>query len=318
VPRWRRRLVLKSVPRSPDRPLRKKALGQHHLREGSLCRPLLDFLFSRPFRESAPGGLGVPAAASPRKVIEIGPGGGVLTAELLAAGAEVLALEIDPEWAAALRLRLPSERLSVEVRDALDFDWGSVADGTLVCGNLPYQVGTAILDRVLHAYPRAERAAFLLQREVVDRLAAGPGDSEYGSLSLLTQARAVVHKLGIVRPGSFVPPPKVDSAFVGLRLHEPPLPEAEMPEFERFLRAAFSQRRKTLVNSLASSFSRTAVGESLAELGLEPRTRAESLALPDLLNLFRALSTRAEAGGVPEAGPSAGAILPAIGNPDES
>ncbi|MEO7974650.1 MAG: rRNA adenine dimethyltransferase family protein, partial [Thermoanaerobaculia bacterium] len=219
-------------------------------------------------------------------------------------------LELDPEWAEALRLRLPAEQLSVRVGDVLDFDWASVPSGTLVCGNLPYQLGTAIVERVLRAFPRVERAAFLLQREVVDRLTAGPGDSEYGSLSLLTQARATVARLGIVKPGSFVPPPKVDSAFVGLRLHAPPLPEGEMPDFERLLRAAFQQRRKTLLNSFTSSFSRPAAETALATLGLDTRTRAESLAMSDFLDLYRVLSGSTG----PESG-SSGGILPPIGTP---
>lgn len=238
----------------------------------------------------------------------------MLTAELLAAGAHVLALEIDPEWAETLRVRLPAEGLSVKVGDVLDFDWGALPRGTLVCGNLPYQIGTVIVDQVLRAYPRVERAAFLLQREVVDRLVAAPGDPEFGSLSLLTQARAEIRRLGVVRPGSFVPPPKVDSAFVGLRLHEPPLPEREMPGFEHLLRAAFSQRRKTLVNSLASSFSRSAVEDSLTRLGHGPRTRAEALALEDFLELHRALA----GGGEPAAAGVPGVILSAIGNPEQS
>ncbi len=274
-------------------------MGQHHLREGSLCRPLLEFFFAGP-----------PPAGSTRPfVVEIGPGGGVLTAELLAAGAEVLALELDPEWAKELQLRIRDERLSVKVGDVLDFDWSEVPPATLVCGNLPYQVGTAIVDRVLRAFPQVERAAFLLQREVVDRLTAGPGDAEYGSLSLLTQARATAARLGIVRPGSFVPPPKVDSAFVGLRLHAPPLPEADMAAFEYFLRAAFSQRRKTLTNSLTSSFSRPAVEKALTTLGRDLKTRAEALGMADFLDLYRALSGR----GGEAVSDAPGGILPAIG-----
>lgn len=311
MPRWQRSQILKAEKRSPSAeasepattPRLRKALGQHHLREGSLCRPLIEFLFAG--QPSAAPGSGIYPP-----VIEIGPGGGVLTRELLATGAQVLALELDPEWAETLRSRLPSEKLSVKVGDVLDFDWSAVPPGTLVCGNLPYQLGTAIVDRVLRAFPRVERAAFLLQREVVERLIAGPGDPEYGSLSLLTQARAQVARLGIVKPGSFVPPPKVDSAFVGLRLQAPPLPESEMPAFEHLLRAAFSQRRKTLLNSFASSFSRPAVEAALLTLGRDLKTRAEALAMADFLELFRALTGR---GGGP-AGEAAGGILGGIGS----
>lgn len=241
----------------------------------------------------------------------------MLTAELLAAGASVLAIELDAEWAGALRLRLTSERLAVKEGDVLDVDWSAFPPGTLVCGNLPYQLGTAIVDRVLRAFPVVERAAFLLQREVVDRLVAAPGEPEFGSLSLLTQARAEVRRLGIVRPGSFVPPPKVDSAFVGLRLHAPPLPGAEMPGFERLLRAAFRQRRKTLLNSLAGSFSRRAVEDAMARRGLGPKTRAETLSLRDFLEIHHLLGRWPEevsAGGAE----APGAILPAIGIPEET
>lgn len=263
----------------PRGPRRKKALGQHHLREGALCRPILDYLFAG----------SEPIGADSPEVVEIGPGGGVLTAELLAAGARVLALEIDPEWAESLRSRLPTSALSIRVGDALDFDWSTVPFGTKVCGNLPYQVGTAIVERVLRAYPRVERAAFLLQREVVDRLVAGPESPDYGALSLLTQLRATASRLGIVRPGSFVPPPKVDSAFVGLRLHAPPLPETDTQAFERFVRAAFRQRRKTLVNTLGDLTSRAAVEGALARLRRDPRTRAEELGMEEQLRLFELL-----------------------------
>ncbi|MEO8277806.1 MAG: 16S rRNA (adenine(1518)-N(6)/adenine(1519)-N(6))-dimethyltransferase RsmA [Thermoanaerobaculia bacterium] len=310
MPRWRRRPILKAEKRSPDAPRRlrgprlKKALGQHHLKEGSLCRPLIDFLFA---------GLSPEALAS-TTVIEIGPGGGVLTAELLNTGARVLALEIDPAWAEALQGRLTSARLAVRVGDVLDFDWAALAPGTLVCGNLPYNLGTAIVERVLRAYPAVARAAFLLQREVVDRLAAGPRESDFGSLSLLTQARAKVVRLGIVRPGSFVPPPKVDSAFVGLTLVSPPLAAEAMPAFDRLLRAAFSHRRKTLVNALTRSFSRPRVEEALARLGRTPKTRAEELQLKDFLELLRELQDAAETrdAAVP------GDTLSGIGNPEKS
>ena len=160
------------------------------------------------------------APASPF-VIEIGPGGGVLTAELLAAGAEVLALELDPEWAEDAALRgCASEKLSVKVGDVLDFDWAARAprDPGLRESALPARDG----DRGPRAArPSAGRAGGVPAAARGRRPARrpGPGTSEYGSLSLLTQARASVARLGIVRPGSFVPPPKVDSAFVGLRLH---------------------------------------------------------------------------------------------------
>ncbi|HEY0781654.1 MAG TPA: 16S rRNA (adenine(1518)-N(6)/adenine(1519)-N(6))-dimethyltransferase RsmA, partial [Thermoanaerobaculia bacterium] len=207
-------------------PLLKKALGQHHLTDGALCRPIVEFL--------RPAGLAV---------VEIGPGGGVLTAELLAAGARVTGWELDLEWAAALRRRLRDPRLRLVVGDALDLDWRRVQAPALAAGNLPYNVATALVQRLLPHRDRVPRAAFLVQREVAERLVARPGDAAYGSLSVLVAAYSRARLLGRVRRGSFRPPPKVEGAFVGLELAAPPLPDAEMDGFVAFVRLAFAQRR---------------------------------------------------------------------------
>ena len=266
-----------------------KRLGQHHLVDGALCRPLIEFL--------APRG---------EEVVEIGPGGGVLTAQLLAAGAErVFAWELDLGWAAELRRRLTDPRLTVVAGDALDLDWERLALGhrLLAAGNLPYNVATVLIERLLtgvgatfvrddSAGSRSEagvpRAAFLVQKEVAKRLVAGLGDSAYGGLSVLVAAYAEPRLLGKLRPGSFRPPPKVDSAFVGLTLHPPPLPTPEMPAFLATVRAAFAQRRKTLRNALTAAWGRPAAEEALARAGIGPSLRAEQLALADFLALHQA------------------------------
>src|SRR3954462_7289928 len=159
--RWR---SSDTVPRVRKPPLR-KALGQHHLVDGALCRPLIHFL--------APGG---------QRVLEIGPGGGVLTAELLAAGARVLGWELDPAWAAVLRHRFADpRRLALVVGDALQIAWDRLPAPTLVAGNLPYNVATAIIEDLLPHHARIPRAAFLVQKEVADRIVAAPGTDAYGS-----------------------------------------------------------------------------------------------------------------------------------------
>jgi len=249
-------------------PLR-KGLGQHHLVSGALCRPLVGFL--------APAG---------ERVVEIGPGGGVLTRELLTAGAlRVVGFELDPAWAFALRRSLPDARLALAVGDALDLDWSRLPAPTLVAGNLPYSVATAILERLLPHGERVPRAAFLVQKEVAERIVAGPGDPGYGSFSVLVACYARASVLGRVRPGSFRPPPKVESAFVGLELHPPPLPPAEMPAFLATVRLAFGQRRKTLRNALAAGWGREEAERALAAAGLPPGARAEELGLAELLAL---------------------------------
>ncbi len=213
----------------------------------------------------------------------------MLTGELLAAGARVIGLELDRAWAFELRQRMAGAReLRLVVADALEVPWERFPAPTLVAGNLPYNVGTAILERLLPHHAVVPRAAFLLQKEVAERLVARPRDAAYGALSVLVQARAEARVLGRVRPGSFRPPPKVESAFVGLVLRAPPLPEAGMPAFTDLVRLAFGQRRKTLRNALAAGWGHARAEAALAAAGISPRARAEELGLGDLLQLYSA------------------------------
>lgn len=252
-------------------PALKKSLGQHHLIDGALCRPLIAFL--------EPDG---------QRVLEIGPGGGVLTAQLLSAGGRVLGWELDPEWAAVLRRRLTDLKLSLVVGDALEIRWDRLPAPTLAAGNLPYNVATAILERMLPHHDRVPKAAFLVQKEVADRLVARPGEEAYGSLSLLVAAYARPRLLGRVRRGSFRPPPKVEGAFVGFELHPPPLPPPEMPDLIRLIRLAFNQRRKTLRNALAAGWGRERAEAVLSAVGLPEKVRGEELGLPAFLEIYRA------------------------------
>jgi 16S rRNA (adenine1518-N6/adenine1519-N6)-dimethyltransferase len=265
----------------PLRPPLRKSLGQHHLVDGALCRPLIQFL--------SPSSLGLAG----RQVLEIGPGGGVLTRELLAAGARVWGWELDLAWAAALRHRLPDPRLSLVVADALEIPWGRLGERlqepTLVAGNLPYNVATAILERLLPHHASVPRAAFLLQKEVAERLVARPGDDAYGALSVIAAAYAEARILGRLRPGSFRPPPKVESAYVGFALHPPPLPEARMPAFVDLVHLAFNQRRKTLRNALAARWGREEAEEVLRRAGVDGGRRAEELGLGEWVGLAAGL-----------------------------
>jgi 16S rRNA (adenine1518-N6/adenine1519-N6)-dimethyltransferase len=243
------------------------------------CRPLLQFLG--------------PLAGA--RVLEVGPGGGLLTGELLAAGARVWGVEVDVAWAAALRRAsrarhaTPEASLQLVAMDALEWPWPSLPAPTLVAGNLPYNVATPLLAQVLPLHERVPRAAFLLQLEVAQRLTARPGTRDYGSLAVLTACYADARILGRVRPGSFRPPPKVESAFVGLTLRAPPLPPAEMAEFLALVRRAFGQKRKTLRNALAAAVGRERSEAALARLALPQHARGEELALPVWLELWRAL-----------------------------
>lgn len=249
------------------RPAYKKTLGQHHLIHGALCRPLIDFL--------APAG---------QRVLEIGPGGGVLTAELAAAGARVLALEVDLPWAFYVADRVPKTR--VVALDALTFRWDLLREPTLVAGNLPFNVGTRLIERLLPHADRVPRAGFMVQKEVAERLVARPGDSAYGSLSVWARAHAKVVWLGRVKAQSFRPPPKVDAAFVGLTLRESRYRGDDRVAFQKLIRLAFAQRRKTLRNTLGSGWGKERADEVLAAAGIDPRRRAETLDLAAFETLF--------------------------------
>lgn len=250
-------------------PRLQKRYGQHHLRRGSACRPMVEFLEPRGER-----------------VLEIGPGGGVLSERLLAAGARLTAIEIDLAWAFELRRRLPT--VAVAVFDALELDWTRPRAPLRVAGNLPFNVATPIVRRLLPHAATVPRAAFMVQKEVAERLLAGPGDAAYGASSVLVAALARASPLGTVPAAAFRPPPKVNAAMVGLRLGEPPFPRPELPDFERLVRLAFAQRRKTIRNSLASGWGRERAEEALERAGVDPRRRAQELPLRAFVDLHAA------------------------------
>lgn len=251
-------------------PLLRKRFGQHHLIRGELCDPLVRFL-----------------EPDERLVVEIGPGGGVLTERLAASGARVVAVEVDLDWALILGQRADWGATRVIVGDALEIEWERLPGGTLVAGNLPFNVSTVIIERVLRQWPRVPRAGFLVQKEVADRLLARPGEEAYGALSVITAARSRPMYLGLVRRGSFRPPPKVDGAFVGLELIRPTFDEAEMDRFVATVHLAFSQRRKQLRNALGAGWGREEAGRAIAAAGIDPHSRAEQLCLADFIALHR-------------------------------
>ena len=259
------------------RPTLKKRYGQHHLVRGDLCRPLLDFL--------RPAG---------QRVVEIGPGGGVLTRELLAAKARVLAFEVDLDWGFRLPALLDRSHgavgeatadLAVVVTDALKQPWSRLPVGTLVTGNLPFNVGTRMIETLLPHHERVPRAAFMVQKEVADRMVAPPGSKTYGVLSVLVALHARAVDLGSIKPGSFRPPPKVSAGFVGLELRPCPYADEELADFHALVRLAFAQRRKTLRNTLGSGWGRDVALTALERAGIDPGRRAETLGLDDFEQL---------------------------------
>jgi len=230
-------------------------------------------------------------------VIEIGPGLGMLTQKLAARARRVVAIEIDAGLVRALReLPLPH---TVELLhgDALAIDLSALArrlgPRVAVVANLPYALSSPMLRHILAARDQLAVWVVMLQREVARRVVAAPGTRDYGSLAALHQIATIVERCADLGPELFHPAPRVSSSVVRIEPQRAaPVRGDEFDRFERFLRAAFAARRKTLANSLAASgigSSRVRTTSALIELGHDPRTRAEQLPPSALLELFRAL-----------------------------
>lgn len=218
-------------------------------------------------------------------VLEIGPGEGVLTEKLLDLPNRVIAIEIDPDLFARLRSRF-LERLDLRNEDAVDAELPSSPFRAV--GNLPYNVGTPILRRVIAA-PNCRRAVFMLQKEVVDRIVAKPGTEAYGYLTLYIQAFATAKTLMTLEPRSFHPPPKVRSAVVVLDPRDPGLTSPREDVLD-LVSASFRMRRKKLVNNLIGwrGLTRESALEVISRAEIDPDARAEVLSLADFDRLSEA------------------------------
>lgn len=249
----------------------RKRFGQHFLHDPVVVERILRAL------GPAPGD----------RLVEIGPGEGVLTRPLLEAAGALDVVEIDRDLAAALvDASLPG--LRVHNADALRFDFRALARercGPLrVVGNLPYNVSTPLIFHLLDQSDVISDMHFMLQKEVVERLTAPPGGGDYGRLTVMAAYRCSAERLFRVGPGAFRPPPKVDSAVVRLVPHEaPPVAVGDERVFARVVAAAFGQRRKTLRNALRWMLEL----EAIEKAGVEPGARAENLSLEQFAALSR-------------------------------
>jgi 16S rRNA (adenine1518-N6/adenine1519-N6)-dimethyltransferase len=222
-------------------------------------------------------------------IVELGAGLGHFTRALAATGAPVIAVERDRELAPILREELPN--VEIVEADAKSFDLRAVAaragHRVVVCGNLPYHLSSPILFHLLDQRDAVRRAVLLLQREVADRIAAPPGGREYGLLSVLLQHVADA-KLALSIPRhAFTPPPDVESAALVLEFFEKPRAEVrDEARFRTLVKASFSQRRKTLRNSLRSL---PGAREALEKAGIDPQRRAETLSVEEFASIERAL-----------------------------
>jgi len=228
------------------------------------------------------------------RVLEIGPGIGSLTVALLEAGARVTAIELDRHVVPALLDTVGPDAITLLTGDAMTIDLDAVLTNDrdtdtpwTVVSNLPYNVATPIVMRLLEDAPRIGSMLVMVQREVGERLAAGPGTKAYGAVSVKVAYFASARVVGIVPPSVFVPAPRVESALVHLVRH--PQPPVDVPSAARLfalVRAGFGQRRKMLRGAL-----RTDLGDrteaDLVAAGIDPRARAETLTLDDWARLAR-------------------------------
>ena len=246
----------------------KKSLGQHFLKDKRVTERIAQAL----------------GITEEDLVVEIGPGGGALTEELLKAGPKQLfAVELDPQWARFIKEQFPE--VKVYNADAATFNFSEIPQRALFAGNLPYNVSTAILRNLLNHRKKLKRGVFMVQKEVADRLTAKKG-KEFGYLPALLQQFFKIEKLFNVPPSAFVPPPKVVSTVFKVEpVEEPPLKEEEVEPFEEFLKRAFAHRRKKLKKNLPELKKRK-------ELKEYAEKRAEELTAQELLTLFKKLKNR--------------------------
>ncbi len=271
-------------------PKRKPKLGQNFLVDPNAARRIVEAL----------------GDVSDRIVIEIGPGRGVLTDLLIPQAKRVIGIELDRVLAAQLRMHYATKpNVEILESDFVTAEFPSIVGrrpGPLhdlrptqpetvdVVGNLPYYITSDIVLRILELHPNIERAVIMVQREVADRISAAPGSRDYGLLSATAQLFARVDKLFTLPPAAFSPPPEVHSSVLRLTM-APRLEELQVQEepFIAFLKLAFAQKRKTLVNNLRGQYELAAIRTALKAAGLRPDVRAEAMPLEKSAAVFRAL-----------------------------
>lgn len=258
----------------------RKSLGQHFLNDRRILQRIVDAL----------------DLTGAETVVEIGPGRGSLTELLIPRAGRLVLIEYDRALAAMLRDRYAAMPSVIVVEaDVLQVNLGDVAGADFrLVGNVPYYITTPILFHALER-PRPNRAVYLVQREVAERMVAAPGSDDYGALSANVQAVATAKILFRVAPGSFLPPPKVDSAVVRIEPRDDPaIAENEEATYRRFVMDAFGMRRKQLRRVIRSVWQISADEADIiiTECDLDPSARPETLSPGEFAKLVRAHSRR--------------------------
>lgn len=236
----------------------KKRFGQNFLTDRAIINSLIEAIN--------------PQAAD--CMVEIGPGLGAMTKPLLERLQHLHVVEIDRDIIHWMQGHYPQDKLTIHASDALKFNFGSISERLRVVGNLPYNISTPILFHLLDNVPHIIDMHFMLQKEVVERMVAEPSSAAYGRLSVMLQYRLQMEYLLTVPPDAFDPAPKVESAFVrAVPYATLPYPAKDEALFAKVVTAAFSQRRKTLRNTLKGILD----DAGFAALNLDPQLRAENV-----------------------------------------
>ncbi len=261
-----------AAPRTSHAP--RKRFGQNFLRDDGVIMRIADAIHPLPGDH----------------LVEIGPGQGALTGALITSECRLDVIELDRDLVTGLLAAFsiyPGFKL--HSADALRFDFGQLTDDERplrIVGNLPYNISTPLIFHLLGFARQIQDMHFMLQLEVVQRLAAEPGSKAWGRLGIMAQYLCEVEHLFDVPPGAFFPPPKVQSAIVRMTPRRTsPWPDCNPATLKRVVQAAFAQRRKTLRNNLKGLIS----DARLETLGIDPACRAETLTLPDFIHIANAL-----------------------------
>ena len=253
----------------------RKRFGQNFLHDPGVIRQIVSAI------GPAPG----------QRLVEIGPGQGAITKELLKVAGRLDAVELDRDLIEPLaKMCGDLGELQIHCADALRFDFHQLAEDDQrlrIVGNLPYNISTPILFHLTDQLDCIQDMHFMLQKEVVNRMAAEPGSKAYGRLSVMLQVKCAVMPLFDIGPGAFKPAPKVDSAFVRLQPHSKPVVQIDDDVvFAKVVTQAFAQRRKTLRNSLRELID----ADGIQGLGIDPVIRAERLTLDEFAALANVIA----------------------------
>jgi 16S rRNA (adenine1518-N6/adenine1519-N6)-dimethyltransferase len=254
----------------------RKRFGQHFLTDPGVIQAIISAI----------------APTADDVIVEIGPGPGAITRPLAKKAGHLHVVELDRDLVAALRYEFAEvDNVTVHEADALQFDFAALGDKLRIVGNLPYNISTPLLFHLLQQRANIVDMYFMLQKEVVQRMAASPGSKSYGRLGIMLGCYLDIESLFDVDRLAFEPPPAVTSAIVRLVPQAQPLPIADEALLSRLVAAAFSKRRKTLRNALKGEVEE----EDLLAVGVDPSVRPEQVPVAAWIALGNRIATRTQA-----------------------